>query len=147
MTDYRDAQQRAALSDATAREITPEVLHEHRFRSHRTESRLCISCGSSIEGLMINDLRFRAEAAERERDELRRAAEMARSLIEDLDPQLKPINGDDGFIEGYRMNTGIWHKLLAWARDPALRAALSNEGANPADKIARANEAREEGEQ
>ena len=71
-----------------------------------------------IEGLRGDNARLREE-----NERLRTALERVLFLIESLDPQLQRIDGDDGFIKGYRMNTGIWHKLLAWARDDH-RAAL-----------------------
>lgn len=62
------------------------------------------------------ELREQLQSAQSEAAVLRETLQEIVFLIESLDVQLERIPGDDGFIAGYRMNTGIWHRLLALAR-------------------------------
>lgn len=59
--------------------------------------------------------------------ELETALEEVRFLIESLDPQINAIVDGDGTITGYRMNTGIWHRLLSMVRGGSVSMALDRE--------------------
>ena len=57
---------------------------------------------------------FRA-ATERER--LRREGVDGKRLVEEVDQKAQQMGPDeDGFITGYILPVGPWHRLLAWAR-------------------------------
>jgi hypothetical protein len=48
-----------------------------------------------------------------------------RALVEDTDHRLKRYNGDDGYITGYYMSAGIWHRFLSAARGGDVRGIVS----------------------
>jgi hypothetical protein len=95
-------------------------MTEAVIRGHPSDR--CFRCGASEKDVQLGYSKFNngwlcTPCASRGERPDRDPAEGVRRMIEEMDRKLTPYMGTDDFVHAYLVPAGMWHQILAWARN------------------------------